>query len=50
MKSTQHHVPWNMGRLARQKPPLKPKGIWATRIPLQNARQIRDLGISQPCD
>ena len=30
-------APWNKGNLFGQKPPLKPKDIWAIRIYLQNA-------------
>ena len=38
-------VPWNKGKLVGQKPPLKPKDIWAIRIQLQNAHQVRDLAM-----
>jgi hypothetical protein len=34
---------WNKGKLVGQKPPLKPKDIWAIRIHLQNAQAVRDL-------
>ena len=33
---------WNKDKLVRQKPPLKPKDIWAIRIYLQNAHAVRD--------
>ena len=36
---------WNKGKLVGQKPPLKPKDIWAIRIHLQNRDGIRDLPI-----
>jgi integrase len=36
---------WNKGKLVGQKPPLKPKDIWAIRIHLQNARAVRDLAM-----
>ena len=36
---------WNKGKLVGQKPPLKPKDIWAIRIHLQNANAIRDLAM-----
>ncbi len=36
---------WNKGKLVGQKPPLKPKDIWAIRIYLQNAHAVRDLAI-----
>lgn len=39
MESTHTREPWNKGKLIGQKPPLKPKDIWAIRIQLQNAHQ-----------
>ncbi len=45
MEPTQHREPWNKGKLVGQKPPLKPKDIWAIRIHLQNAHQVRDLAM-----
>ncbi len=45
MESTQHREPWNKGKLVGQKPPLKPKDIWAIRIQLQNAHRARDLAM-----
>ncbi len=45
MESNQSREPWNKGKLIGQKPPLKPKDIWAIRIYLQNARQVRDLAL-----
>ena len=36
---------WNKGKLVGQKPPLKPKDIWAIRIHLQNAHAVRDLAL-----
>ena len=39
------HHPWNKGKLVGQKPPLKPKDIWAIRIHLQNAHAVRDLAL-----
>ena len=38
-------LPWNKGKLVGQKPPLKPKDIWAIRIHLQNAHAVRDLAM-----
>jgi hypothetical protein len=35
--------PWNIGKLMGQKSPLKLKEIWAIRIRLQRAGQLRDL-------
>lgn len=45
MESTRSREPWNKGKLVGQKPPLKPKDIWAIRIHLQNAHQVRDLAM-----
>ncbi len=40
-----HLEAWNKGKLVDQKAPLKPKDIWAIRIHLQNAHEVRDLAI-----
>ena len=45
MESNQTREPWNKGSLIEQKPPLKPKDIWAIRIHLQNAHAVRDLAM-----
>ena len=45
MESIQHREPWNKGKLVGQKPPLKPKDIWAIRIHLQNENHVRDLAM-----
>src|SRR5690348_8789842 len=45
MESIQHREPWNKGKLVGQKPPLKPKDIWAIRIYLQNESHVRDLAL-----
>ncbi|MBK8338192.1 MAG: recombinase XerD [Sterolibacteriaceae bacterium] len=45
MESTQHREPWNKGKLVGQKPPLKPKDVWAIRFQLQSAHQVRDLAM-----
>ncbi len=45
MKATQHREPWNKGKLVGQKPPLKPKDIWAIRIYLQNEHKVRELAM-----
>jgi site-specific recombinase XerC len=45
MESSHPREPWNKGKLIGQKPPLTPKDIWAIRIQLQNARQVRDLAM-----
>ena len=37
--------PWNKGRLIGQRPPLKQKEVWAIRIRLQLAHEIRDLAL-----
>lgn len=45
METTQNREPWNKGKLVGQKPPLKPKDIWAIRIHLQNEHNVRDLAM-----
>lgn len=45
METNQTHEPWNKGKLIGQKPPLKPKDIWAIRFQLQNAHHTRDLAL-----
>ncbi len=45
MESYKTREPWNKGKLIGQKPPLKPKDIWAIRIHLQNEHRIRDLAL-----
>lgn len=45
METSQHREAWNKGKLVGQKPPLKPKDIWAIRIYLQNSHQDRDLAM-----
>ena len=37
--------PWNKGKIIGQKPPLKLKEIWAIRIRLQLAGEIRNLAL-----
>lgn len=37
--------PWNKGKLAGQKHPLKLKDIWAIRIRLQVANNVRELAL-----
>jgi len=37
--------PWNKGKIVGQKPPLKLKEIWAIRIRLQLADEIRNLAL-----
>lgn len=39
------HIPWNKGRIIGQKPPLKPKHVWAIRTRLQMAQKYRDLAM-----
>ena len=38
-------VPWNKGRLTRQKRPLKPKDVWAIRVRLQLEHRKRGLAL-----
>jgi len=45
MGTDQTREPWNKGKLVGQKPPLKPKDIWAIRIHLQQDHQLRDLAM-----
>ena len=45
MAATIKREAWNKGKLVGQKPPLKPKDIWAIRIHLQNAHSVRDLAM-----
>ena len=45
MELIQKREAWNKGKLVGQKPPLKPKDIWAIRINLQNAHAARDLAM-----
>ena len=45
MKTEQTREAWNKGKLIGQKPPLRPKDVWAIRIHLQNAHAVRDLAL-----
>ena len=38
-------VPWNKGKIAGQKPPLKRNEIWAIRVRLQFSGRVRDLAL-----
>lgn len=38
-------VPWNKGKLAGAKPPLRPKHVWSIRTKLQMADRKRDLAL-----
>jgi integrase len=38
-------VPWNKGRVTGQKPPLKPREVWAIRVRLQISHRVRDLAL-----
>lgn len=38
-------APWNKGRVTGQKPPLKPREVWAIRVRLQIANRVRDLAL-----
>ncbi len=44
-KRSQRRPTWNKGKLVGQKPPLKPKEIWAIRIRLQMENRQRDLAL-----
>ena len=43
MKSNRFREALNKGKLVGQKALLKPKDIWAIRIHLQNAHEVRDV-------
>jgi hypothetical protein len=45
MKTEQSPEGWNKGKLTGQKPPLRPKEVWAIRSHLQNAHAVRDLAV-----
>jgi integrase len=45
ISATERQVPWNKGKLIGQKPPLKPKEIWAIRTRLQLDHQTRSLAM-----
>lgn len=45
MGTAQKREAWNKGKMIGQKPPLKPKDIWAIRIHLQNKHAVRDLAM-----
>ncbi len=38
-------VPWNKGKVTGQKPPLKPREVWAIRVRLQVSNRVRDLAL-----
>ena len=40
-----HHEPWNKGKLIGQKAPLKLKEIWAIRVRLELSQRTRDLAL-----
>lgn len=44
-KDENDHTPWNKGRIVGQKPPLKPKDVWAIRTRLQIDKNWRDLAM-----
>jgi site-specific recombinase XerC len=43
--ATKQHNPWNKGKLAGQKAPLRLCDIWAIRVRLQLAHESRDLAL-----
>ena len=42
---TNHHMPWNKGKLIGARPPLRPKHVWSIRTRLLVEGQIRDLAL-----
>lgn len=45
METSKKREAWDKGKLIGQKPPLKPKDIWAIRIHLKNTHAVRDLAM-----
>ena len=45
MATRRSNTPWNKGKLVGQKPPLRPKDVWAIRVRLQIAPRPRDLAL-----
>lgn len=43
--ATPKFVPWNKGKVTGQKPPLKPRDVWAIRVRLQISNRVRDLAL-----
>lgn len=43
--ATPKFVPWNKGKVTGQKPPLKPREVWAIRVRLQISNRVRDLAL-----
>lgn len=39
------HIPWNKGKVTGQKPPLKPREVWAIRVRLQVGGRVRELAL-----
>lgn len=39
IEPTKPFVPWNKGKVTGQKPPLKPREVWAIRVRLPNLQQ-----------
>ena len=46
-ESSSRRVPWNKGKLAGAKPPLRPRHVWSIRTKLQLERRTRDLAIDR---
>lgn len=45
IETRKQHVPWNKGKVTGQKPPLKPREVWAIRVRLQISARVRDLAL-----
>ena len=45
MEAIKKREAWNKGKIVGQKPPLKPKDIWAIRIHLQHIHAVRELAM-----
>lgn len=43
-------IPWNLGKIVGQKPPLKSREVWAVRVKLQIEKRTRDLALFKSGD
>ena len=48
VKSRHRRVPWNKGKIVGQKAPLELREIWAIRVRLQLANNLRDVALFNP--
>jgi len=45
LESKAIYTPWNKGKVTGQKPPLKPREVWAIRVRIQLSKGVRDLAL-----